>query len=124
MQSYVPSTLLVLGTQTRRYGYHCARLSPGTSHSPGLPVTCLLCMLPSCFESGLVTFWFQVLPLVACAQIQENTFLVVLGDFWVFLFCFVLAESQGMWDLSSPRRDRTHAPCSGSDTREVPRIHF
>ena len=35
----------------------------------------------------------------------------------VFLFvCFFncLAMPHGMWDLSSPTRDRTHAPCIGS----------
>ena len=32
-------------------------------------------------------------------------------------FCFsfyFLSALRGMWDLSSPTRDRTHAPCSGS----------
>ena len=32
----------------------------------------------------------------------------------VFLFVFFLATLQGLWDLSSPIRDRTHALCSGS----------
>ena len=36
---------------------------------------------------------------------------------FVFLFCFdlgFLAAPCGMWDLSSPTRDGTRAPCSGS----------
>ena len=34
----------------------------------------------------------------------------------VVLFCFLifLAVPHGMWDLISPARDRTHAPCIGS----------
>ena len=48
-----------------------------------------------------------------------------------FVFCFVLffsflAVPRGMWDLSPLTRDRTHAPCIGSEqnnhwtAREVP----
>ena len=36
-------------------------------------------------------------------------------DFVVFLFFFFfLAVLRSLQDLSSPTRDRTHAPCSGS----------
>ena len=28
--------------------------------------------------------------------------------------CVYLAALQGMWDLCSPTRDRTHTPCSGN----------
>ena len=31
-----------------------------------------------------------------------------------FFYLFFLAMSLGMRDLSSPARDQTHAPCSGS----------
>ena len=31
-----------------------------------------------------------------------------------FCFCFCLATPGSMWDLSSPTRDGTRAPCSGS----------
>ena len=30
------------------------------------------------------------------------------------LFCFVLATSHSLWDLSSPTRDQTHNPCRES----------
>ena len=34
---------------------------------------------------------------------------------WVFcLFVFPFWQCHSMWDLSSPTRDQTHAPCSGS----------
>ena len=33
---------------------------------------------------------------------------------WNILFFFFLAMSRGLWDLSSPTRDRTPAPGSGS----------
>ena len=32
----------------------------------------------------------------------------------ILFFFFFLAMPHGMWDLSSPTRDRTHAPCIGS----------
>ena len=34
--------------------------------------------------------------------------------FFFSLFKKFLAVLRGMWDLSSPTRDGTHAPCSGS----------
>ena len=56
------------------------------------------------------------------------TFFIVSFDAQKFLFVclFVLATPQGMWDLSSPTRDRTHAPALGARSlnqwtaREVP----
>ena len=32
----------------------------------------------------------------------------------LYLFFFFFATPQGMWDLNSPTRDQTHAPCSGN----------
>ena len=40
--------------------------------------------------------------------------LPVLSLFFVCLFFNFLATPHGMWDLSSPTRDRTHDPCIGS----------
>ena len=31
-----------------------------------------------------------------------------------FLFFFFFGHTMSMWDLSSPTRDQTHAPCIGS----------
>ena len=45
-----------------------------------------------------------------------------------FIYLFILMAPQGMWDLSSPTRDRIRAPCSGSlnhwTAREVPALCF
>ena len=52
----------------------------------------------------------------------------------LLLFYVLVFWSQGMWDLSSPIKDRTHTPCIGRrslnhwTTREVPvnfkRVNF
>ena len=36
------------------------------------------------------------------------------SSFYLFKTIYFLAVPHGMWDLSSPIRDRTCAPCSGS----------
>ena len=47
----------------------------------------------------------------------------------LLLFCVLFFWPQGMWDLSSPTRDRTCTPCIGRwslnhwTTREVPGVH-
>ena len=47
----------------------------------------------------------------------------------LFLFYVLVFWPRGMWDLSSPTRDRTHTPCTGRrnlnhwTTREVPYPH-
>ena len=54
-------------------------------------------------------------------------FVTILLLFYLF-FCFFWPR--GMWDLSSPIRDRTHTHCTGRQslnhwtTREVPEFHF
>ena len=46
----------------------------------------------------------------------------------VFFFFFLVFWPRGMWDLSSPTRDRTHTPCTGRQsfnhwtTRDVPPV--
>ena len=48
----------------------------------------------------------------------------------LLLFYVLVFWSQGMWDLSSPTRDRTHTPCIGRQSlnhwtaREVPSLWF
>ena len=56
--------------------------------------------------SGL---WFQLHHSVAV-----NFFVVSPGQGLCFLGVFFSATSCGMWDLSSPIMDQTHAPCNES----------
>ena len=48
-------------------------------------------------------------------------------EMWAFCLVFFLVALHGFWDLSSPKRDRTQAPCSGStesqplDLQGIPR---
>ena len=42
-----------------------------------------------------------------CSQVLKT------GVF-LFLIFYFFGHAHGMWDLGSPTRDRTHAPCSGS----------
>ena len=48
--------------------------------------------------------------------------------FYSNAYLFILMAPQGMWDLSSPTRDRIRAPCSGSlnhwTARDVPALCF
>ena len=41
---------------------------------------------------------------------------MILSEFGykAFIYLFILAAPCGLWDLSSPTRDQTHAPCSRS----------
>ena len=32
----------------------------------------------------------------------------------VYVYIYILATQGGMWDPSSPTRDQTHTPCTGS----------
>ena len=52
-------------------------------------------------------FWVVIYS-VSCLSVGANVIL----SFFVCLFFF--EAPWGMWDLSSPTRNRTHAPCSGS----------
>ena len=44
----------------------------------------------------------------------EHSFLFFLIFKYFKIYIYFLAALQGLRDLSSPTRDRTHAPCSGS----------
>ena len=45
---------------------------------------------------------------------KTDNVITYINFFKIILFYFILATPRGMQDLSSPTRDQTHAPCSGS----------
>ena len=70
---------------------------------PARPPESPLSSLAGVHTLGQAFFSFRKLSHPSCSQ-----------DLLFFFLFFLLAMPRGVWDLSSPTRDRTHAPCSGS----------
>ena len=54
--------------------------------------------------------WYTYLRFLWCGPFLKSLLNLLQYCFCFMLWCF---WSQGMWDLSSPTRDRTHHPCTG-----------
>ena len=94
---FFPQFFKTFGSLCIQLFYHMAEVLPRCSQFP-LTVNFLGSFM-------LFIYFFHTTPL----------FLKFLLKLLTFTFFFLLlAEPRGMWDLSSPTRDRTQAPCSGS----------
>ena len=117
-----PASLSILGVSSRHWGSHCLASKSRESLCPTLPGT------P--FQSSKSLGWEDQILHITRPK----------GSSLSFLFFFFFGGGGcggtlcGLQDLSSPTRDRTHAPCSGSTesypldhqgspVREVPHAH-